>query len=465
MEDPSSSAEESSYPTPRGEDGHPQDMLDIVNLIWTTYDYGRYTHSFPSDTDFVETPTNYSTPSDRELLRLQVNHYLRQFVIPVIFGVGILGNAANLFLLTSHRLYPHRRQTTQMERSAVMGLKTLAASDLLFCLVGFPYPFVQGYGRTSSGPMTLFNLYYLMHYHAFINVFLFTSTWLIMLVSVERYIAICHPFRAASLIRVRRTVCAHLLVFVVSALINIPLFLNHSIKTLPCGNTSLFDKPSICYFAQRSQYFTPGFENLHYIIWFTVGTVVPLLLILASNALLIREIYHKSSNAVVHRGGSGMGASVSSGSSRSRSSHLAESEKTSTSRLTMTLLAVVFFFIIFVCPSMLLQFVRFVDRQGSLDKFGRSVVVGPSGTEAFIWAVNIANLTQAVKFSSNFLLYCAINRTFRQTFARLVRGDSCRTQNEHLQQQQQQQQLQQQQQENGGKEMKPPCEVIQMIEK
>jgi len=39
-------------------------------------------------------------------------------------------------------------------------------------------------------------LYYDVYYAALMNLFLFSSTWLIALVSVERCLAVCCPFRA-----------------------------------------------------------------------------------------------------------------------------------------------------------------------------------------------------------------------------------------------------------------------------
>ena len=81
----------------------------------------------------------------------------------------------------------------------------------------------------AGGWRSVARLYYSVYHTALMNLFLFTSTWLIALVSVERCLAVCCPFRAVALIRVRRTVAAHVVVFVASAALNVPLFLRSTV--------------------------------------------------------------------------------------------------------------------------------------------------------------------------------------------------------------------------------------------
>ena len=65
-----------------------------------------------------------------------------------------------------------------------------------------------------------------------ITIFIISSTWLIVVMAAERYIAVCHPLRARKLISLRRTRASIVLVFVACALATIPIFLEKSIE--PC---------------------------------------------------------------------------------------------------------------------------------------------------------------------------------------------------------------------------------------
>lgn len=335
----------------------------------------------------------------------RMRFYVNDVITPVVFLFGMIGNVISFVVLSNRRLYPGRRQT-MLERSAIFGLKILALSDFSFCAFGLPAPFLRNHpGMPSDGPWVILGAYYLAHKGAFLNLFLFTSTWLIVLISVERYLVVCHPFRSASMIHIRKTVVAYVTVLVVSLLVNLPLFLKFSIHREPCN------AGCVCYYPQPSFFFaTPLFVQTHKIVWFTVGTFLPLLLILTSNGFLVRELLRSHKAAAKEKRPSDP-----------------TSDESLTLRLTVTLTAIVVCFFVLVCPSIVLQFIRFEDYYDVISGVQSHLKSGNGYTKVcFQMALSITNLTQALKFSSNFLLYCAINKTFRQTLRGLMRGDCCR---------------------------------------
>ena len=379
--------------------------------------------------------------------------YVINILLPIIFGAGVAGNALNAVLLTRRRSSAHSDgggggRPTAFERSATAGLVALSASDFAFCLVGFAEVLFLGTPRDHSW-RALARLYYDTYHGALMNLFLFSSTWLIALVSVERCLAVCYPFRAAALIRVRRTVTAHVVVFAVSALLNVPLFLRSTIdclvscradgSSLQAGSSNSSSTVSLQHATVASidhddndnsscavQYYRrpstlsvsrPGLLYVHKVFWFAVGTFLPLLLIVYSNVRLIREIYsmrRKSSAA----GGSSMSRPAS------KPSLGVDRDKSSTRTLTLTLIAIGVCFLLLVCPSMAIQFWRFA----SYSSYGGDKAPPSSTTaagRAEVSAIVITNLTQAIKFSSNFLLYCVVSRSFRRTFSKLFSARCC----------------------------------------
>lgn len=357
---------------------------------------------------------SYKGPVDiGHLLRLR--HYVNDVITPSVFLFGIVGNVVTFVVLSNRRLYPDRRQT-MLERSAIFGLRALALSDLLFCAVGFPAPFLRGYTTTAAdGPWVAIGVYYLFHRGAFLNLFLFTSTWFVVLVSVERYLVVCHPFHSAGMIHIRRTAAAYGAVFAMSVLLNAPLFVRFSVVRLPwCG------EGCACYYPGPPYYFAaPVFVRAHKIVWSVVGTFVPLALILASNAFLVRELLRYSGTSANER----------------RPSAVSAAEQVVALRLTVTLTAIVVCYLVMVCPSMILQLVRFDDYRDVTSVTSSSSSSSSAARRqhgyykshvGFQMAISMTNLTQAFKFASNFLLYCAINKNFRRTLTGLLRCEGRR---------------------------------------
>ena len=316
------------------------------------------------------------TESRRDETLSLLSRYVYDILIPAVLSFGVLGNVMNLVVFTRRRL---RSGMDEIERSATSGLIALALSDLFFCLVGVPAAFLpHSLTNKAFGAATL---YYQAYKGAFFNLFSFLSTWLTVLVSAERYFAVCHPFHARWFIRVRRTILIHSSALVLAVLVNIPEFMRNSVQKNSCGYNCK------CYQLELSAVFASSgaFDEAYKVTWAVFGIFIPLGTLTYCNGRLIVEIY------------------------RSRQRVILESDRYSTSRITMTLLAVVIFFFFLVVPSMLLNF--FEDY-----------VVGMSekALRDYRIAIILTNLTQAVNFAINFLLYCAICKQFRDTLGNTI---------------------------------------------
>ena len=195
--------------------------------------------------------------------------------------------------------------------------------------------------------------------------------------------AVCHPFQARLAIRTRRSVLGHAVVFIIGVIVNIPLFMRFTIQSIcmPCPDDTCW-----------RYYLIPTSLVLHYktfiIIWGILGTFLPLLLLCFCNVNIL---------AVVCR----------ADSLRIRDS-LATRENQSRifTRVTITLVVMVFMYLTLVTPSMILACIRPFVKDMTDNQF-----------EHFKLAITLTNFCQAIKFSSNFMLYCVVNKQFRDSAA------------------------------------------------
>lgn len=331
-------------------------------------------------------PSSFDTPFHLHPLYVDIRFYITTIVIPAILALGVIGNLLNLILFV-HRSRS-RRRLEALERAAFAGLVALALSDMLFCLVGIPpafLPTTKPNWPPSFGVKVAY--YYRMYKEGFHNLFLFTSTWIIVVISVERFVAVYYPMRARWYLQVRNSILIYIGIAVVGVLLSIPLFNKHQVVMQECypGCTCMHLQP------------TPLMANHHFrmvyhVVWSAFGTFLPLVALATANTGLVLVLY------------------------RSRARNLTNPERYGCSRVTLTVTAIVSSFLVLVCPSMVLYSVDLM------------FAVSRSNSLSFSIAMIVTNLMQAIKFSSNFVLYCSTIRQFRQSLNQMT---DCRRVNSH----------------------------------
>lgn len=310
---------------------------------------------------------------------VSVRYYSYQFVLPAICLIGALGNILNIYIFSRGRFC---HALDQIERSATTGLVALAISDLLFCLVLFPYPFLSGRHVTDGTQMGLVKLFYTVYKVPVTNVLIMSSAWLTVEVAAERYIAVCHPFQSRYLIRVSRTIIGDVIIYVASILLNIPHFLQFEIHSIPCGNQTK------CYFTMISDLYMIGnFERYYDGVWICIGAFLPLTLLSCCNIRLTLEIYRSHSRLANDKG----------------------NQRHSNVKITTILMAIVLMYTILMTPSMVLNFIQ-------------KVVFNQVGGHRTQTAIVITNMLQALNFAGNFMLYCTISKPFRES----IQGKLCK---------------------------------------
>ena len=317
-----------------------------------------------------------------------IKFIVKDIATPAMCCFGILGNILNLIVLAQKQL---QSSMDRLERSAHLGLVALATSDMIFCLLTFACS--DFFWPTYIWYVGVFGKLEMMkkiYNSALLNTFLFSSTWLTIVIALGRYLAICHPLHTRSFINLRGTRAAILVVFLVSVLINLADFFEMYIGHFTCPTQYTNGTLCDCY--------TPivtllhknhTFRSAYIITWAILGTFLPILILTVCNICLILALRR---------------------SHRMQRLYRANQPRDSGHRITPTLITIIILYTILVCPSEILQFIRYIV--GS-PKNGEQIRVYDSAT-------SITNFMVTTNFAINFILYCAINVHFRSTITNLL---------------------------------------------
>lgn len=360
-----------------------QSTIDIT-------DHNSTNHSIMGTSTFASN-TTVKAAIPIEITYHNVQQYINKIILPIVFSLGIFGNILNLVILSRRRI---QHRMSEVEKASMTGLISLAISDMLFCFFGLVSHFLDPFSEASFntfGHLSTISFYYSTYEAALLNTFLFTSTWIITIMSVERWAAARFPFVARRIASMRKTVYINIFIYIFSIVFNIPEYLESEVLRFDCmGNCScLYKIPGPLYYHQ-------SVVDTYRTAWAIFGTFLPILLLLFCNVMFLVEIY-RSKKAFSTENRSMLGHTPNTSTSKA------------VARITVILVGIIISFFLLVCPSMILSlFKNSVDQMNTETYYKYSI------------AVVVANLTQGVNFAINFLLYCTMSREFRGTLTKMV---------------------------------------------
>jgi len=215
--------------------------------------------------------------------------------------------------------------------------------------------------------------------------------------AVSRYVAICHPLHARQIIGRTFATLSLAGVFAISVLANVPRFLRQQIDSIPCLEGGHFYYVDSGWLAVHKTV-----ERVYQWTYFVVCILTPFIFLIFCNANLIIELRRSLRMRVESAGSRGSVRCTGGGS-----------DSSAANRITLTLIVIVAMYFVLVMPAEVINFVR-------------DVAVGdPLMVDTYNLSVAVANAFQAVNFALNFILYCAVNTHFRQTFVRIVYRAFC----------------------------------------
>ncbi|KAH3777543.1 thyrotropin-releasing hormone receptor-like [Dreissena polymorpha] len=300
-------------------------------------------------------------------------------LLPIICVLGIIGIIVTIIVLS------HKSMSTSTNNYLI----SLAVTDLLFLIV-------IGVRIFDTRLDRVIHHYYLVimtYGNILINVVLLASVWLTVMLTVERYIAICHPLRAITLCTVVRARIIIISIVVSAFLYHVVDIFRYTIlfHPDPCVEK---DVPAI--------QFTPlglnqNFRKVKSWVDCFLFAISPIIMVLVLNILLILEI-HRSTKYLRH--------------------HLANDSNVRTiisceeKRITWMLIIVVIVSGVCQGPYIIL---------GIFKTLFPGVIFSHFNTMTYVTVLFLV-----LRSSFNFIIYCWFSETFRNTFKRIVCVAKCK---------------------------------------
>ncbi|VDP77659.1 unnamed protein product [Echinostoma caproni] len=256
----------------------------------------------------------------------------RPILLMLIACVGLIGNTLNLIVLRSY----HTTQITHGgECTARVNLLGLALADFLVCLTSLPLGYVKRRHESFS-----FMLFYTIVGPGLVTYFLSVSIWMVLLMSVARYLAVCRPLTSRAWLTSRHMFRVILLIYVFGILFHIPSFLMftydeeldwftaRSTKCLQSNQTMTehtkhaCTQPTVLVVYERPFWRSETVDVTHHVIHILFTNIAPFIGVVISNIAVIRACRRSDQcrrmGVVVHD---------KSGSHRSRTSGSSPSHK------------------------------------------------------------------------------------------------------------------------------------------
>ncbi|CAH1772990.1 unnamed protein product [Owenia fusiformis] len=311
------------------------------------------------------------------------------YVAAFICAIGAVSNILAYIVLSR-----------QKQNTSVFTMRCLAVNDCIYLIWnGISEVLYWIYGHTywmdkSVGAMS-HNISFAYPYVSTIGYMLqMTSVWLVVLVTVDRFVAVCFPLRAVSLCTIFRARVLCLSVFIMSIVYHIPMFFEWKMAWAR----------NMC--SRKFEYvlsFTDTGENFYYqliygfILNLMFKNVVPILIVFILNIMLIRDLYRAKRARVEIQ----IGANTHSRQERD---------------ITMTLLSVSTILIICLIPRLALKGMRLVLWIPKTNEEKIAQFWSLEAYDNYYWSSNYLFIASVFSMRANsavnFFIYCIVRKGF-----------------------------------------------------
>ena len=312
------------------------------------------------------------------------------YVPPVLLLIGIVGNIFSFIIL---------RQKALRSQSTYLYLAVLAWADTIVLFMGLLRAWLGelgGYDLKNQEDWLCKSTSVVLHTASDFSV------WLIIAVTVERYIVACHPLKAVAMCKSYRAKLVIITIFLAVFALNTHFAWTVRVVSLPYGSGNLTERR-----CQGVELYAQFFK-----VWSWVDAVkysfLPLGIIAILNMLITTKVVGAHKRRV-----------LSGSIRRRRLNYRRSSVSEASTKLTVMLLAVSFSFLLTTLPmNIALIISRFRPERENLHSIAR-----------FALANTIVTLLMYTNHAMNFYLYCATGQKFRKQVVRFL----CRTKSRFLQ--------------------------------
>ncbi|CAH1779852.1 unnamed protein product [Owenia fusiformis] len=329
--------------------------------------------------------------------------YVEGYLLPIILTIGIMGNILNIVILLHKRM---SHNMNDLEKTSQIGLIALAISDLCYCITYFPRSF-QYMERDKVQLYETYNfwMFYKTYREGITYTFVLVSTWITVLLALTRCIVICKPLHAREILSIKKMHAGIIFIYVTCALLCVPKYTVKSVVQFTCKTHGIGSPlPRKVYFSWQWAMSCLSFNKITYrTVLATFASVIPLIILLVTNALLIHAL-HKSYKM-----------------RRTHSNAQGRSKDSASNRLTPTLVTIIIIFIIMNMPVELSNFLLHGE------------FIHHNKHRYFPVMTAIFEVMQAINFTFNFLLYYIAIVPFRKTMHNAMAAMLCqRHQSENI---------------------------------
>jgi len=384
------------------ENAHVSSVEEFVELLiqqTSHYGNGSYSAANPAAGDLDQ------------FIEYRVHKLLLLYVPPIFFIIGLVGNTLSAVILTR----PPMRSI-----STYRYLTVLSFTDSLVLSVGLLRMWL---GQLLIGNDVLDQWTWACK---LVNVVGYTvsnfSVWLIVAVTVERFIAVCYPLMAPSVCSRRRSTRIIVAVLAVQLTVHVHFAWTVGVHATTASTTTnnatgalaLPDdsRPTQCVASI-------GFQTLIEDVWpwvdAAIYSFIPFVVIMVLNAMIMHQV-------IVSKRDRGQLCQESSTNLTLRASHgaMEVTKKTESTRLTIMLLTVSFTFLITTFPmNTTVIATSYVTRTTSMSN---GLVTDLELAAKLILLRTVCELLMYVNHSINFFLYCAAGQKFRRQLCALWRS-------------------------------------------
>lgn len=317
---------------------------------------------------------NYSVPPNIEKLAL-ATWWIYSCLAPIVVIAGLVGNTLNLLVLWCSK---------DLANVPYAYLRALAVSD--FCEMPLFVAFLVLNLCVHHTDTTLYIAKYMAHVHLFVfNSFACVSNLLVMVVTVDRWWAICHPLHALYWRSAKVVTATVTSIYIMSFVLHIPECFQYEV-------TRVQDRQTL-----KVYYTHSWITELHDNVWYShvwpwvtaiISKILPLTSVVLLNPLILRAYR--------------TGLKTRKTLSQTMSDIKEQRQRADERHLTVLLITLSCVFITCIIPVTVLTL---VDKMVAQERLERNV--------PYQIFRHVSNLLEVVNMAINFYLYNVSNSSFR----------------------------------------------------